>query len=153
MEREEAMCEGDRLKNQAEAFEEMISEVPFQYRVGESKILILNQSPEVEISQEQTPGFSGILLVADKPSLSSGPLKNVTEWNCEICQVPSLKRRWRHIRLEKKHKRKEEKKNCSLDLSPMKPQFIQLVEYPFDDMISGKKSVEGSSGTNDNDQP
>ncbi|WMV51094.1 hypothetical protein MTR67_044479 [Solanum verrucosum] len=134
MERKGAMCEGDRLKNQAEAFEEMISEVPFWYRAGESKILILNRSPEVEISQEQPPGFSRILLakpdtifsrakwkaitlieeVADKPSLSSAPVKNVTEWNCELCQ---------------------------------------LVERPCHDMISGKKSEEGSSSPNNNHPP
>ncbi|WMV51109.1 hypothetical protein MTR67_044494 [Solanum verrucosum] len=53
----------------------------------------------------------------------------------------------------KKHKRKEENKNCSVGLSPMKPQFIQLVEHPSDDMISGNKSEEGSSSPNNNDQP
>jgi len=56
-------------------------------------------------------------------------------------------------KIGKKHKRKEENKNCSVGLSPMKLQFSQFVEHPSDDMISGKKSGEGSSGTNDNDQP
>ncbi|KAG5581274.1 hypothetical protein H5410_051901 [Solanum commersonii] len=44
-----------------------------------------------------------------------------------------------------KHKRKEENKNCTIGLSPMKPQFSQFVEHPSDDMISGKKSKEGLS--------
>ncbi|KAK4724260.1 hypothetical protein R3W88_027039 [Solanum pinnatisectum] len=247
MEREE-VCEGYTLKNQVEAFEEMISEVPFPYSAGESKISILNRSPEVEISQEQPPSFSEILLakpdtifsgakrkaitlieeVTDKPSLSSAPVKNVMEWNCELCEVcttskdglndhlqgkntnkskfiqlverpckdmisgekseegssspnnndpPSLliddnaddmrnntDHEKQNIRgftfwlmeahnIGKKHKRKEENKNCSVGLSPIKPQFIQIVEHPSDDMISGKKSEEGSLGTNNNDQP
>lgn len=59
------MCGGDRLKNQVEAFEEMISEIPFRYCVGESKISILNRGPKVEISQEHPPGFSGTLLISD----------------------------------------------------------------------------------------
>ncbi|KAG5581258.1 hypothetical protein H5410_051885 [Solanum commersonii] len=153
MEREGGMCEGDGLKNQAEAFEEMISEVPFRYCAGESKISILNRSPEVEISQEQPPGFSKILLakpdtifsrvkwkaitlieeVADKPSLSSAPVKNVTEWNCELCQ--------------------KDNKNWSIGLFPKKSKFIQLVECRCDDMISGKKSEEGSSSPNNNHPP
>ncbi|WMV51118.1 hypothetical protein MTR67_044503 [Solanum verrucosum] len=128
------MCEGDRLNNQAEAFEEMILEVPFRYRSGESKFSILNRSPKVEISQEQPPGFSGILLAkpdtiffgakrksitlieeaADKPSLSSAPLKNVMKWNSELCQ-------------------------------PM--------ERPSDNQLSGEKLEEGSSATNDNNPP
>ncbi|KAH0714749.1 hypothetical protein KY284_007654 [Solanum tuberosum] len=175
------MCEGDRLMNQAEAFEEMISEVPFRYRAGESKISILNRSPEVEISQEQSPGFSGILMdkpdiifyrakrkaislieeVVDKPSLSSAPVKNVTEWNCELCQVCTTSQDGLNDHLQgKKHKRKEatfrehkDNKNWSIGLFPKRSKFIQLVERPCDDMISGKKPEEGSSSPINNDPP
>ncbi|KAH0745913.1 hypothetical protein KY285_007570 [Solanum tuberosum] len=193
------MCEGDRLKNQAEAFEEMISEVPFRYRAGESKISILNRSPDVEISQEQPPGFSGILMtlcylrddevvsdicstqdkpdiilygakrkaitlieeVVDKPSLSSAPVKNVTEWNCELCQVCTTSQDGLNDHLQgKKHKRKEatftehkDNKNWSIGLFPKESKFIQLVERHCDDMTSGKKPEEGSSSPNNNGPP
>ncbi|WMV51110.1 hypothetical protein MTR67_044495 [Solanum verrucosum] len=160
MEREEAMCEADRLKKQAEDFEEMISEVPFRNRAGESKISIFNRSPKVEISQEQPPDFSGVLLakpdsiffgakrkaitlieeVADKPSLSSAPVKNVTEWNCELCQVAALR----------EHK---DDKNCSIGLLPKKPKLMQPMERPSDDLLFGEKLEEGSSTTNNNDPP
>ncbi|KAK4724256.1 hypothetical protein R3W88_027035 [Solanum pinnatisectum] len=176
------MCEGHRLKNQAEAFDEMISEVPFWYRAGESKISILNRRPEVEISQEQPLDFSGILLVkpntifsgakrkaitlieevADKPSLSSVLVKNVTEWNCEICQVFTTSQDCLNDHLQrKKHKCKEatfreqknDNKNWSIGFFPKKSKVIQLVECPCDDMISGKKSEEGSSSPNNNYLP
>ncbi|XP_049342924.1 uncharacterized protein LOC125807252 [Solanum verrucosum] len=183
MEREEAMGGGDRLKCQAEAFEEMISEVPFWYRAGESKFSTLNRSPKVEISEEQPPGFSGILLVcletvsseakwkaiilieevAGKPSLSStsAPVKNVTEWNCELCQVCTTSQDGLNDHLQgKKHKRKvaalrehKDDKNCSIGLLPKKPKLMQPMECPCDDLISGKKLEEESSATNDNDPP
>ncbi|WMV51124.1 hypothetical protein MTR67_044509 [Solanum verrucosum] len=144
------MCEGDKLKNQVEAFEEMISEVPFQYRAGESIILILNRSTEVEISQEQPPGFSKILLRADHEKQN---IRGFTFW-FDTCKIGSFAEKvMEAYKIGKKHKRNEENKSCNVGLSPMKPQFIQLVEYPSDDMISGKKSEEGSSGTSDNDQP
>uniref|UniRef100_M1DKT0 U1-type domain-containing protein n=1 Tax=Solanum tuberosum TaxID=4113 RepID=M1DKT0_SOLTU len=181
MEREEAMCEADRLKKQAEAFEEMISEVPFRYRAGESKISIFNRSPKVEISQEQPPDFSGVLLakpdtifsgekrkaitlieeVADKPSLSSAPVKNVTEWNCELCQVCTTSQDGLNDHLQgKKHKRKvaalrehKDDKYCSIGLLPKKPKLMHPMERPSDDLLSGEKLEEGSSATNDNDPP
>ncbi|KAH0755713.1 hypothetical protein KY290_025983 [Solanum tuberosum] len=126
------MCEGDGLKNQAEAFEEMISE-------AKPDTIFFGAKQKVTTLIEE---------VSDKPSLSSAPLKNVTEWNCELCE-------------EKKHKRKEatfreqkkDNKNWSIGLFPKKSKFIQLVERPCDDMISGKKSEEGSSSPNNNDPP
>uniref|UniRef100_M1DWW0 Uncharacterized protein n=1 Tax=Solanum tuberosum TaxID=4113 RepID=M1DWW0_SOLTU len=53
----------------------------------------------------------------------------------------------------KKNKHKKEYKNCSIGLSPMKPQFTQLVEHPSGDMISGNKPEERSSSSNNNDKP
>ncbi|XP_019071581.1 uncharacterized protein [Solanum lycopersicum] len=179
MEREGATCGGYKLKNQAEAFEEMISEVPFWYRAGESTNSILNRSPKVEISQEQPPGLSVILLdkhdtilsgakrkaitliekVVDKPSLSSAPLKNVTEWNCELCQVCTTSQDGLNDHFQgKKHKRKvaairehKDDKNCSIGLLPKKPKLTQPMERPCDDLISGEKLEEESSAINDND--
>ncbi|XP_049399884.1 uncharacterized protein LOC125863969 [Solanum stenotomum] len=183
MEREEAMGGGDRLKSQAEAFEEMISEVPFRYRAGESKFSTLNRSPKVEISEEQPYGFSGILLVRletvsseakwkaiilikevdGKPSLSSTSalVKNVTEWICELCQVCTTSQDGLNDHLQgKKHKRKvaalrehKDDKNCSIGLLPKKPKLMQPMECPCDDLIFGKKLEEESSTTNDNDPP
>uniref|UniRef100_M1DNL7 Uncharacterized protein n=1 Tax=Solanum tuberosum TaxID=4113 RepID=M1DNL7_SOLTU len=65
------MCEGDGLKNQAEAFEEMISE-------AKPDTIFFGAKQKVTTLIEE---------VSDKPSLSSAPLKNVTEWNCELCEL------------------------------------------------------------------
>ncbi|KAG5581256.1 hypothetical protein H5410_051883 [Solanum commersonii] len=63
---------GDRLKSQAEAFEEIISEA----------------KPKTVSSGAKRKAIILIEEVADKPSLSStsAPVKNVMEWNCELCQ-------------------------------------------------------------------
>ncbi|KAG5581276.1 hypothetical protein H5410_051903 [Solanum commersonii] len=165
----------------AEAFEEMISEVPFRYRARESKISILNRSPKVEISQEQPPDFSGILLakldtifsrvkwkdinlikeVADKPSLSSAPVKNITKWNCELCQVCTTSQDGLNAHLQgKKRKRKvaalrehKDDKNCSISLLPKKPKLMQPMERPSDYLLSEEILEEGSSATNNNNPP
>uniref|UniRef100_M1DW81 C2H2-type domain-containing protein n=1 Tax=Solanum tuberosum TaxID=4113 RepID=M1DW81_SOLTU len=115
----------------------MILEVPFRYRAGESKFSILNRSPKVEISQEQPPGFSGILLVC---TTSQDGLND-------------------HLQ-GKKHKRKmaalrehKDDKNCSIGLLPKKPKLMQPMERPSDDLPSEEKLEEGSSATNDNDPP
>ncbi|WMV51114.1 hypothetical protein MTR67_044499 [Solanum verrucosum] len=73
---------------------------------------------------------------------------------CDTCKIGTFAEKVIEVHKNgKKHKCKEENKNCSIGLSPVKPQFIQLVEYPSNDMISGKKSEEGSSIPNNNDQP
>uniref|UniRef100_M1D902 C2H2-type domain-containing protein n=1 Tax=Solanum tuberosum TaxID=4113 RepID=M1D902_SOLTU len=123
---------GDRLKSQAEAFEEMISKVPFQYRARESKFSTLNRSPKVEISEEQPPGFSGILL---------------SRWpECPLAR----KKHKRKVAALREHK---DDKNCSIGLLPKKPKLMQPMECPCDDLISEKKLEEESSATNDNDLP
>ncbi|KAH0677044.1 hypothetical protein KY290_025981 [Solanum tuberosum] len=156
---------GDRLKSQAEAFEEMISKVPFQYRARESKFSTLNRSPKVEISEEQPPGFSGILL-AKPEKVSSGAKRKAIIIIEEVADKPSLssvyyKSRWPECPLaRKKHKRKvaalrehKDDKNCSIGLLPKKPKLMQPMECPCDDLISEKKLEEESSATNDNDLP
>ncbi|TMX04473.1 hypothetical protein EJD97_008690 [Solanum chilense] len=76
------MCGGDRLKNQAEAFEEMISEIPFRYCVGESEISIFNRGPETKpdtiFSGSKRKVITLIEEVPDNPSLSDALVKNVT---------------------------------------------------------------------------
>uniref|UniRef100_K4D070 Uncharacterized protein n=1 Tax=Solanum lycopersicum TaxID=4081 RepID=K4D070_SOLLC len=76
------MCGGDRLKNQVEAFEEMISEIPFRYCVGESKISILNRGPKTKpdtiFSGAKRKVITLIEEVPDNPSLSDAPVKTFT---------------------------------------------------------------------------
>ncbi|KAH0722603.1 hypothetical protein KY290_006579 [Solanum tuberosum] len=157
---------------------DMISEVPFRYRVVAPNISTLDQSPKVEILQLQPSGVNENLLVkpgtiffgakrkaitlteavADKPPLSSAPVKNVTQWSCALCHVCTTNQDGLNVHLQgKKHKRKEvafreqkDDKNCSIGLSPKKPKFIQLMEH---DLISGNQFEEGSSGINDNGPP
>lgn len=74
-------------------------------------------------------------------------IRGYTFW-CDTCKVGTyLGKMTEAHNIGKKHKRKEENKTCSIVrfvLSPMKPQFIQIVEHLSDVMISGKKSEEGS---------
>uniref|UniRef100_M1DCJ2 U1-type domain-containing protein n=1 Tax=Solanum tuberosum TaxID=4113 RepID=M1DCJ2_SOLTU len=166
MEREIAMFGGDRFAsffmNQADSMlfkENMrmgisvvsrydmdhILETPFRHRAVEPNISTLNQSPKAEILQVQPPSakpdtiFSGkkwkaitlIEEVADKP------VKNVTEWNCELCQVSTTNQDCLNAHFQgKKHKRKEESKDWSIGLFPKNSKFIQLVERPCDVLLS-----------------
>ncbi|KAJ8571110.1 hypothetical protein K7X08_038082 [Anisodus acutangulus] len=152
-------------------------EVPFQRRVVEPKVSIFTAEPEILQVQPSLESRlredSGILLakpdttfsgakrkaitsiqeVAEKPSLSSAPKKNVNEWRCALCQVSATNQDGLNNHFQgKKHKRKEavlreqkDEKNCSIGFFPKKPKLIQLVES-CDDMIPEKKSEEGSSG-------
>ncbi|KAH0677046.1 hypothetical protein KY290_026810 [Solanum tuberosum] len=157
------------------------SEVPFCHRVVEPIISTVNQSPKVEILQVQPPGVGGLLLakpdtifsgpkrkaitlieaVADKASLSSAPVKIVTEWSCALCQIFTTNKDCLNIHFQgKKHKRKEaafrehkDDRNCRIGFFSKKPKLMQLVERPCDDLISGKKSEKESSSPNDNDPP
>ncbi|KAH0677051.1 hypothetical protein KY290_026812 [Solanum tuberosum] len=134
-----------------------ISETPFRHRAMEPNISTLNQSPKAEILRVQPTSLRKILLanpdtifcgekqkaitltkeVADKPSLSSAPVKNVREWNCSLCQVSTTNQDCLNAHFQgKKHKHKEENKNWSIGLFPKKSKFIQLVECPYDDLIS-----------------
>uniref|UniRef100_M1DR81 Uncharacterized protein n=1 Tax=Solanum tuberosum TaxID=4113 RepID=M1DR81_SOLTU len=102
--------------------------------------------PDTIFSRAKWKAITLIEKVADKPSLSSAPVKNVTEWNCELCQVCTTSQDVLNDYLQgKKYKRKEatfreqkDNKNWSIGLFPKKSKFIQLVERPCDDMISGK---------------
>ncbi|KAG5628681.1 hypothetical protein H5410_000398 [Solanum commersonii] len=150
MEREIAIsCGGDRFAEPMLFKEKMGMGVSAVSR-HESNISTLNQSPKEGILQLQPPGVSEILLakpdtifsgakgkaitlteaVADKPSLSSAPAKNVKEWSCALCQ--------------------KDNKNYNIALSPKKQKFIQLVEH---DLISRNQFEEVSSGTSNNDPP
>ncbi|KAG5581262.1 hypothetical protein H5410_051889 [Solanum commersonii] len=92
MEREGVVCEGDKLKNQVEAFEEMILEIhkPFTRCLNFLEVLILaliQAKPDTIFSRAKRKDIMLIEEVSDKPSLSSAPLKNLTKWNCELCQL------------------------------------------------------------------
>ena len=67
---------------------------------------------------------------------------------CDTCKIGTFAEQVMEAHKNgKKHKRNEENKDYNIGLSPMKQQFIQPVEHPCDE------SLEGSSDTNDNDQP
>ncbi|KAH0677047.1 hypothetical protein KY290_025982 [Solanum tuberosum] len=111
------MCEGDRLKNQAEAFEEMISEA----------------KPDTIFSRAKWKAITLIEKVADKPSLSSAPVCTTSQDVLnDYLQGKKYKRKEATFREQK------DNKNWSIGLFPKKSKFIQLVERPCDDMISGK---------------
>ncbi|KAK6777910.1 hypothetical protein RDI58_024628 [Solanum bulbocastanum] len=124
MERKEVMCGEERLKNQVEVFEEMISEA----------------KPETVSSGAKQKAIILIEEVADKPSLSSTSalVKNVTKWNCELCQVYPTSQDGLNDHLQgKKHKLKvvdlrEHKDNiyCSIGLLQKKPKLMQPMEHP-----------------------
>jgi len=107
---------------------------------------LIQAKPDTIFSRAKWKAITLIEKVADKPSLSSAPVKNVTEWNCELCQVCTTSQDVLNDYLQgKKYKRKEatfreqkDNKNWSIGLFPKKSKFIQLVERPCDDMISGK---------------
>ncbi|KAG5581264.1 hypothetical protein H5410_051891 [Solanum commersonii] len=135
MEREEAMCEADRLKNRAK--------------------------PDTIFFGAKLKAITLIEEVVDKPSLSSAPMKNVTEQNCDFCQVCTTSQDGLNDHLQgKKHKCKvaslrehKDDKNYSIGLLPKKPKLMQPKERPSDDLLSGEKLEEGSSAINDNNLP
>uniref|UniRef100_M1DE19 U1-type domain-containing protein n=2 Tax=Solanum tuberosum TaxID=4113 RepID=M1DE19_SOLTU len=114
--------------------------------------------PDTIFSGAKRKAITPTEAVADKPSLSSAPVKNVKEWSCALCQVCTTNQDGLNVHFQgKKHKCKEaafreqkDNKNCGIALSPKKQKFIQLVEH---DLISRNQFEEGSSGTNDNDPP
>ncbi|XP_049399875.1 uncharacterized protein LOC125863956 [Solanum stenotomum] len=90
-----------------------------------------NAKPDTIFSGEKLKAITLTEEVADKH------VKNVTEWNCELCQVSTTNQDCLNAHFHvKKHKRKEENKNWRIGLFPKKSKFIQLVERPCDDMIS-----------------
>ncbi|KAG5581285.1 hypothetical protein H5410_051912 [Solanum commersonii] len=128
-----------------------ISETPFRHRAVEPNISTLNQSPKAEILQVLPPSLSKILLAKPDTNFSrenqkaitlteevvDKNVKNVTEWNCELCQVSSTNQDCLNAHFHgKKHKRKEENKNWSIGIFPKTSKFIHLVERPCDDLIS-----------------
>ncbi|KAH0742046.1 hypothetical protein KY290_035089 [Solanum tuberosum] len=130
------MCEADRLKNQAEAFEEMISEVPF--RLSLTLFSLAAKRKAITLIEK----------VANKPSLSGALVCTTSQDGLND-----------HLQ-GKKHKRKmaalrehKDDKNCSIGLLPKKPKLMQPMERPSDDLPSEEKLEEGSSATNDNDPP
>ncbi|KAK4377225.1 hypothetical protein RND71_003521 [Anisodus tanguticus] len=123
-------------------------------------LALIQAKPDTTFSGAKRKAITPIQEVAEKPSLSSAPKKNVNEWRCAVCQVSATNQDGLNNHFQgKKHKRKEatlreqkHEKNCSIGFFPKKPKLIQLVES-CDDMIPEKKSEEGSSGTNDIDAP
>ncbi|KAH0715789.1 hypothetical protein KY284_008694 [Solanum tuberosum] len=160
----EGLMEPESLNRSSNVAEAMMNEIEKDHirykerdhcRRGCSKA---DDKPDTIFSGAKRKAITPTEAVADKPSLSSAPVKNVKEWSCALCQVCTTNQDGLNVHFQgKKHKCKEaafreqkDNKNCGIALSPKKQKFIQLVEH---DLISRNQFEEGSSGTNDNDPP
>jgi len=50
-------------------------------------LALIQAKPDTIFSEAKRKAITLIEEAADKPSLSSAPLKNVMEWNSEFCQI------------------------------------------------------------------
>ncbi|KAK4724257.1 hypothetical protein R3W88_027036 [Solanum pinnatisectum] len=101
--------------------------------------------PDTIFSREKWKAITLTEEVAEKP------LKNVTEWNCELSLVSTTNQDCLNAHFKgKKYKCKDENKNWSIGLFPSRSKFIQLVVHPCDDLISSPNVNDPPSLLTDN---